>query len=97
MRWLIKACLFFLCQIQFFTIVSNTDSCILNCALLWVRKLCLLEAIEGSWMEGNMIKTGVKLDEKLPLYEKVAGETSFLIEPGAFRPGDKVSSIRNLT
>ena len=44
-----------------------------------------------------MIKTGIQLDEKLPLYEKVAGKISFLIEQGTFRPGDKVSSIRNLT
>jgi DNA-binding transcriptional regulator YhcF (GntR family) len=56
-----------------------------------------LEAIERRWMEGNMIKTGIQLDEKLPLYEKVAGKISFLIEQGTFRPGDKVSSIRNLT
>ena len=44
-----------------------------------------------------MIETGIQLDEKLPLYEKVAGKISFLIEQGTLRPGDKVSSIRNLT
>ena len=53
--------------------------------------------VERRWMEGNMIETGIQLDEKLPLYEKVAGKISFLIEQGTFRPGDKVSSIRNLT
>jgi hypothetical protein len=36
--------------------------------------------VERRWMEGNMIETGIQLDEKLTLYEKVAGEISFLIE-----------------
>ena len=44
-----------------------------------------------------MIETGLQLDEKLPLYEKVAGKISFLIEQGTLRPGDKVPSIRNLS
>ena len=44
-----------------------------------------------------MIETGIQLDEKLPLYEKVAGKISFLIEQGTLRPGDKVPSIRNLS
>ena len=33
--------------------------------------------VERRWMEGNMIETGIQLDEKLPLYEKVAVETFF--------------------
>jgi len=53
--------------------------------------------VERRWMEGNMIETGIQLDEKLPLYEKVAGKISFLIEQGTLRPGDKVPSIRNLS
>ena len=44
-----------------------------------------------------MIETGIQLDEKLPLYQKVAGKIIFLIEQGTLRPGDKVSLIRNLT
>ena len=88
MRWFIKACLFFGCQIQFLIIVLNTDSYSLNCVLWWVWQLCLLEAIERSWMEGNIIETGIQLDEKRPLYEKVAGKIIFLIEQGTLRPGD---------
>jgi DNA-binding transcriptional regulator YhcF (GntR family) len=47
-------------------------------------------------MEGNMIETGIQLDEKRPLYEKVAGKIIFLIEQGTLRPGEKVLLIRNL-
>ena len=43
-----------------------------------------------------MIETGIQLDEKLPLYEKVAGKIIFLIEQGTLRPGEKVLLIRNL-
>ena len=38
-----------------------------------------------------------QFEEKLPLYEKVAGKINFLIEKGTLRPGDKVPSIRNLS
>jgi hypothetical protein len=41
-----------------------------------------------SWLEGNMIETGIQLDEKRPLYKKVAGKIIFLIEQGTLRPGD---------
>lgn len=38
-----------------------------------------------------------QFEERLPLYEKVAGKINFLIEKGTLRPGDKVPSIRNLS
>jgi len=44
-----------------------------------------------------MSEINVRPDEKCPLYEKVAGKISFLIEQGTLRPGDKVPSIRNLS
>ena len=44
-----------------------------------------------------MLEMNGQFDERLPLYEKVAGKISFLIEKGTLRPGDKVPSIRNLS
>ncbi len=48
-------------------------------------------------METAMNDINVRQGEKIPLYEKVAGKISFLIEQGTLRPGDKVPSIRNLS
>lgn len=44
-----------------------------------------------------MFETGIQLDEKHPLYQKVAGKIIFLIEQGTLWPVDKISSIRTLT
>jgi DNA-binding transcriptional MocR family regulator len=44
-----------------------------------------------------MLEMKGQFDERLPLYEKVAGKINFLIEKGTLRPGDKVPSIRNLS
>ena len=38
-----------------------------------------------------MFETGIQLDEKHPLYQKVAGKIIFLIEQGTLRPVDKIS------
>lgn len=44
-----------------------------------------------------MSRTSTRSQEKLPLYEVVAGRISFLIEQGTLRPGDRAPSIRNLS
>ncbi len=44
-----------------------------------------------------MLEMNGQFEERLPLYEKVAGKINFLIETGTLRPGDKVPSIRNFS
>jgi DNA-binding transcriptional MocR family regulator len=44
-----------------------------------------------------MININLEHNEKVPLYEEVAGKINYLIEQGTLRPGDRVPSIRKLS